>query len=214
MPAALFAFTIENDTDAAIDYTVAATLGNYGCDSGVHAFSQSGDLSALHFRSADVDRPASQRGDLSITTEGDGVEHVDYHLRGQWFDSLSRYWREFAKPGRLRERRYERPRATAQMWRQPEHGTLARRVRIPPGESAEIRFAITWNYPLGAIYWFDRAQPGDPEYAGDPPTWRNYYATQWANSLASGAEALASVERTRSRDGCVPRLAFRLLDAG
>ena len=43
---------------------------------------------------------------------------------------------------------------------------------------------------LGAIYWFDRAQPGDPEYAGVPPTWRNYYATLWADSLASGAEAL------------------------
>src|ERR1700722_20215829 len=39
MPAALFSLEIENDTDAAIDYTVAATLGNYGCDSGVHAFS-------------------------------------------------------------------------------------------------------------------------------------------------------------------------------
>jgi non-lysosomal glucosylceramidase len=190
MPAALFAYTIENDTDAAIDYTVAATLGNYGCDSGVHDFSQSGGLSALHFRSTDVDRPDAQRGDLAITTDGDGVEHVDYHVRGQWFDSLSRYWREFATAGRLRERRYDTPRETAQMWRQPEHGTLARRVRVAPGESAQVRFAVSWNYPLGAIYWFDRAQPGDPEYAGVPPTWRNYYATQWTDALASGAEAL------------------------
>ena len=190
MPAALLAFTIENDTDTSIDYTVAATLGNYGCDSGAHDFSQSAGLSALHFRSVDVDRPNSQRGDLAITTDGDGVEHVDYHVRGQWFDSLSRYWREFATVGRLRGRRYDEPRATAQMWRQPEHGTLARRVRVEPGERAQVRFAITWNYPLGAIYWFDRAQPGDAEYAGVPPTWRNYYATQWADSLASGAEAL------------------------
>jgi non-lysosomal glucosylceramidase len=190
MPAALFAYAIENDTDAAIDYTIAATLGNYGCDSGVHDFSQSGGFSALHFRSADVDRLDTQRGDLAITTDGDGVEHVDYHVRGQWFDSLSRYWREFATAGRLRERRYDKPRATAQMWRQPEHGTLARRVRVAPGESAQVRFAVSWNYPLGAIYWFDRAQPGDPEYAGVPPTWRNYYATQWSDALASGAEAV------------------------
>jgi non-lysosomal glucosylceramidase len=190
MPAALFSFVVENDTDAAIDYTIAATLGNYGCDSGVHAFSQTGSLSALHFASADGDRPAAQRGDLAITTEGDGVEHVDYHVRGQWFDSLSRYWREFAAPGALRERCYTKPRATANMFRAPEHGTLARRVRVAPGKRARVRFAITWNYPLGAIYWFNRAQPGDGEYAGEPPTWRNYYATQWADSLASGAEAL------------------------
>ena len=189
MPAALFAFEVENDTDAAIDYTIACTLGNYGCNSGVHVFSRSGDLSGLHFTSADVDRPPAQRGDLAITTQGDGVEHVDYHVRGQWFDSLSRYWREFAKAGPLTERCYDQPRATAQMWQQPEHGTLARRIRVAPGERAQVRFAITWNYPLGAIYWFSRAQPGDPEYAGDPPTWRNYYATQWADLRASGAEA-------------------------
>jgi uncharacterized protein (DUF608 family) len=189
MPAALFAFTIENDTDAAVDYTIAGTLGNYGCD-GVHVFSQFRDLSSLHFKSADKDAPAWQRGDLAIATQGDGVEHVDYHVRGQWFDSLSRYWREFAKPGSLTERRYEHSRATAQMWRQPEHGTLARRIRVNLGERATVRFAITWNYPSGAVYWFGRAQPGDPEFLGEPPTWRNYYATQWADSLACGAEAL------------------------
>jgi len=70
-----------------------------------------------------------------------------------------------------------------------ELGTLAPRSRVAPGGRAQVRFAITWNYPLGAIYWFNRAQPGDPECAGDPPTWRNYYATQWADSSASGAEA-------------------------
>ena len=66
-----------------------------------HVSRSDGGLSALHFTSADVDRPPAQRGDLAITTDGDGVEHVDYHVRGQWFDSLSRYWREFAKAGPL-----------------------------------------------------------------------------------------------------------------
>ena len=136
MPAALFAFDVENDTDAAIDYTIACTLGNYGCDSGVHVFSRDGDLSALHFTSADVDRPPAQRGDLAITTEGDGVEHVDYHVRGQWFDSLSRYWREFAKAGtadangatsiRARPRRCGSSRSTAR-----SRGAFASR----PGET-------------------------------------------------------------------------------
>ena len=88
-------------------------------------------------------------------------------VRGQWFDSLSRYWREFARPGPLRERRYDEAARDAQnMFRQPEHGTLARRVRVAPGETRRVRFAITWNYPLGSIYWFNRAQPGDPGIRG------------------------------------------------
>jgi hypothetical protein len=76
------------------------------------------------------------------------------------------------------------------MFQQPEHGTLARRLHLASGDVGQVRFAITWNYPLGAIYWFGRAQPGDAEFPGEPPTWRNYYATQWTDSLASGAEAL------------------------
>src|SRR5262245_59983166 len=96
MPVALFTITVENDTDAPIDYTIASTLGNYGCDSGIHTFSQKAGLSALHFTSADTQRPPEQRGDLAITTDGGDVEHVDYHFRGQWFDSLGLYWREFA----------------------------------------------------------------------------------------------------------------------
>ena len=191
MPAALFTFDVTNDTGAAIDYTIAGTLGNYGCDSGIHVFSKDGDLSTLHFTSADTHRADAERGDLAITTSGDGVEHVDYHVRGQWFDSLSLYWREFARSGPLRERRYDKPRATVNMFQQPEHGTLARRIRIAPGETKRVRFAMTWNYPIGSIYWFNRNQPGEPEFTGEPPTWRNYYATQWADAKASGADAMA-----------------------
>jgi len=43
----MFTVSIENDTDAPIDYTVASTLGNYGCDSGMHEFSKKDGLSVL-----------------------------------------------------------------------------------------------------------------------------------------------------------------------
>jgi non-lysosomal glucosylceramidase len=188
MPVAFFEFSIENNTGVPIDYTFASTLGNYGCDSGIHTFSRKDGLSTLHFTSADPGRP-EQRGDLAIVTDGADVEHVDYHFRGQWFDSLARYWREFAQAGRLREQRYEKPRAVRNMFQQPEHGTLAVRVRVMPGETRQVRFTISWNYPLGSIYWFNREQPGSPPFPGTPPTWKNYYATQWADSAASGADA-------------------------
>jgi non-lysosomal glucosylceramidase len=188
MPVALFGFAVENNTASPIDYTIASTLGNYGCDSGIHTFTRKNGLSTLHFTSADTGR-SEQRGDLAITSDGDDVEHVDYHFRGQWFDSLSLYWREFARAGRLRERRYDKPRATRNMFQQPEHGTLAVRLHVPPGETRKVRFAISWNYPLGSIYWFDRDQPGSPLFEGTPPTWKNYYATQWADSAVSGADA-------------------------
>ena len=66
-------------------------------------------------------------------------------------------------------------------WRDASASRRARR--------ATCAFAITWNYPIGSLYWFNRAQPGDPEYSGAAPTWRNYYATQWKNSATTGADA-------------------------
>jgi non-lysosomal glucosylceramidase len=188
MPVALFQFSVENNAEAPIDYTIACTLGNYGCDSGIHNFTRKDGLSILHFTSAETGTP-EQRGDLAITTDGPEVEHVDYHSRGQWFDSLARYWREFAQPGRIRERRYEKPRTVKNMFQQPEHGTLAVRTRLAPGETRQVRFTISWNYPLGSIYWFNRDQPGSPLFEGRPPTWKNYYATQWADSAATGIDA-------------------------
>jgi non-lysosomal glucosylceramidase len=73
MPVALFAISVENDTNAPIDYTIALTLGNYGCDSGIHTFTQQNELSILHFTSADTGYP-EQRGDLAIITDGEDVE--------------------------------------------------------------------------------------------------------------------------------------------
>jgi non-lysosomal glucosylceramidase len=188
MPVALFKFSVENITDAAIDYTFAATLGNYGCDSGIHTFNRENGLSILHFTSAGSEVP-EQTGDLAIVTDENDVEHVDYHFRGQWFDSLARYWREFAQAGRMRELHYEKPRRVRNMFQQPEHGTLAARVRVLPGETREVRFTISWNYPFGSIYWFNRDQPGSPHFPGTPPNWKNYYATEWADSTASGTDA-------------------------
>ena len=98
MPAALFAFDIENDTDAAIDYTLGATLGNYGCDSGVHAFSTSGDLSALHFTSADATgrpQPSAAISRSPPTATASSMSTIISAANGSTV--LSLYWREFAQ---------------------------------------------------------------------------------------------------------------------
>ncbi len=184
MPVAMFSFRIENTTPRPIDYTVAGTLADYLCNAASHDFLQQEGVSALVFRCDDATLHESERGDLALSTEGDGVEHVDHHFRGQWYDSLARYWREFTRAGRLAPRRYETPRPGAHMFGEPEHGTLARRIRVEPGAGADVRFVISWNYPVGHVYWREGQSPEAP------PVWRNYYANHWRDSAASGAEAL------------------------
>ena len=181
-------------------------------------FSTDGDSERAAFHvGGRCSRPAAERGDLAITTDGDGVEHVDYHFRGQWFDSLGLYWREFARPGPLRERRYDSPRAARNMF-QSARARHARRAACAstPGETRRVRFAITWNYPEpAAIYWFNRdCSRATPEYAGEAPTWRNYYATQWADSRAAGADAFARWDALERQTAALPRFALRFVLAG
>jgi non-lysosomal glucosylceramidase len=186
MPAAMFGFELSNPTDGPIDFTLAGTLGNYKCGNGEHHYADG----VLHLASRDTDRPIHELGDLAIATDADDLQHVDYHYRGQWFDDLSVFWREFARVGPLPERHYAEPRKAGNMYYYPEHATLAAKVSVPPRERRTVRFVMTWNFPVGDIYWFNRLKPDAATPAGERPTWRNYYATQWVNAAATARDAL------------------------
>jgi len=196
LPAAMFEIEVTNTGSAAIDYTIGGTLGNHGCQNGVHTF-HDGAVKALHL-TAREELPDWQRGDLTIATDADDVDHMDYHFRGQWFDDLNLFWREFAQAGRLPQRHYETPRLNKNMFDQPEHGTVAARIRVAPGETRRARFAMAWHFPVGQVYWRPNA------VNGETGTWRNYYASQWTDSSAVLAEAFARWDELRA-----PTFAFR-----
>lgn len=195
-PAAIFEIAIANTGAERLDYTVAGTLGNHGCQNGRHSFARAAGVNALTLTAADADTLDDwQRGDLTLATDAEDVDHLDYHFRGQWFDDLNLFWREFARPGRLPRRHYDTPRRNRNMFDQPEHGTLAARVSLAPGETRRLRFAIAWHFPVGQVYW---------RLDGGTGTWRNYYASQWADSAAVAAEIFARYEALRE-----PTFAFR-----
>ncbi len=189
MPVAMFAIELSNTTDAPIDYTLAGTLGNYGNNSGKHVFSKANGVSMLAMSNGDAEPEAeAHRGGVTIATDAADVQHQDFHYRGQWFDDLTLFWKDFAKPGPLPERHYEGPRSR-HMQQFPEHGTLAAKVTVKPGERKTVRFVISWSFPNGDIYWAYRNKPDGQIPDQATPLWRNYYATQWADASASAAEA-------------------------
>ncbi|MFJ6321419.1 MULTISPECIES: GH116 family glycosyl-hydrolase [unclassified Rhizobium] len=206
MPVAMFEFEIVNDTADTLTYTLAGTLGNYGANSGTHNFRQQDGISSLHLTSSDKDLPPTQRGDLTIATDAEDVDHTDHHYRGQWFDDLAVYWKEFARPGRLPKRHYDDPRTSKHMSQQPEHGTLGVRVTVPPGGRKTVRFVISWSFPEGDIYWAYRDKPDGIIPERQTPSWKNYHATQWPDSNASARDALKrwgalAAATTSFRDG-------------
>jgi uncharacterized protein (DUF608 family) len=209
MPVAMLAFELANTTDSPIDYTLAGTLGNHGSNSGKHTFTRMNGVAALHLTSADPDIAEADRGDLTLATDADDVQHQDHHFRGQWFDDLTVFWKDFAKAGPLPARTYDGPRRSRHMQGLPEHGTLAARVTVPPGETRTVRFVISWSFPKGDIAWAFRDKPDGPIPDRPTPLWTNYYATQWADSLASARDAFARWDAL-----VAPTLAFRDLMFG
>lgn len=203
MPAAMLEFEIVNSTADELTYTLAGTLGNYGSNSGRHEFRSAAGLNAMHLTSADPELKEAERGDLTIATDAEVVEHTDYHFRGQWFDDLAVYWKEFARPGPLPTRHYEKPRSR-HMYFQPEHTTLGARVTVPAGGRKTVRFVISWSFPKGDAYWAFRPKPDGVIPDRPTPTWTNYYSTQWADSLAAATDALQRWDQLKART-----LAFR-----
>jgi uncharacterized protein (DUF608 family) len=203
MPVAMLEFEIVNTSAEALTYTLAGTLGNYGANSGRNSFRQAGGISAMHLTSDDPELKETERGDLSIATDAELVEHTDYHFRGQWFDDLAVYWKEFARPGPLPTRHYDTPRSR-HMYFQPEHTTLGAKVTVAAGERRTVRFAIAWNFPKGDVYWAHRPKPDGIIPDRPTPSWTNYYSTQWADSLATATDALTRWDELKQRT-----LAFR-----
>ncbi len=190
MPVAMFAFELVNTTNVPIDYTLAGTLGNYGNNSGKHTFSPTDGVSTLAMTNGDAEEAEAHRGGVAIATDAADVQHQDFHYRGQWFDDLTLFWKDFAKPGPLPQRHYDAPR-TRHMQQFPEHGTLAAKVTVAPGERKTVRFVISWSFPHGDVYWAYRNKPDGQIPNKATPLWRNYYSTQWADASASAAEAFA-----------------------
>jgi uncharacterized protein (DUF608 family) len=204
MPVAMLVFEIANPTDAPIDYTLAGTLGNHGNNSGRHTFQADGGIAALTMTSTQTDLPLWEQGDITIATDAADVEHQDHHFRGQWYDDLTVWWKDFARAGRLPPRHYDQPRTTRHMHLQPEHGTLAAKVTVPAGERRSVRFVVSWSFPQGNAYWAYRDTPDSPIPDRPTPLWKNYYATQWADSRASARDAFGRWEALAS-----PTFAFR-----
>ena len=140
IPAAFFGFTVENNTQDSIDYTLAATLRNPR-DRSVNSFRSGDGLSAMFESHADAAPDAFDRCDMTLATdETDGVSYQEYWYRGGWWDHLETYWRNFTEHSVLQNRRYDSPGRC-------DFGSLYIKKTAAPGEKVSFRVVISWSCP-------------------------------------------------------------------
>ena len=193
IPGAFFAIEVENTTDRRLDYTIAATLGNPLPVANRHTIQKRHALTLLRLDSDALQPVEAGFGDLTIATDAADVSVQRYWFRGAWFDSLEVYWREFASPGRIKDRAYPDGGDVA-----GDQGMLAAHVAVEPGAREQVRFLITWSFPNVTNYW-NSASCETAHSQGLSTVWRNYYATIWENSGASAEYGMRNWDRLYER---------------
>ncbi len=202
IPAGFFEFTLTNTTDQPLTYVLVGVLNNPLPANNVHTVSEHEWGHALELRSDGPAADAVAYGNLTLATDaarhGATVSAQQYWFRGFWFDSLEVYWNDLNTPGPLKNRVYAGSEAGTH-----NEGALAAHLTLAPGESQRVRFVLSWSFPNSENYWkpplnerIDLVEYGaEAEIDPPPPTWKNYYATIWPDSLASAEYALVNWAR-------------------
>lgn len=171
LPAAFFEVEVENTSRETVEYTVCLSAQNPSPPGrGFNEYREHGKVKLILLSTAGVAEDAPEYGQLVVATDASEVSYQEYWYRGSWFDNLQVFWRDFAAPGRLRNRRYPKPQAMVR-----DHASLAAHARVEPGSTARFRFLIAWYYPNCRNYW-------NPE-SDRPRVWRNYYATVFSSAV-------------------------------
>jgi non-lysosomal glucosylceramidase len=197
MPAALFEFTLANTTDEPIDYTIAGVLGH-----GPFRPTEAGPLdergvAGIRIVGNAAEKNAEDHAELALATDAAETSRQSYLYHGLWFDSLQVYWKDFTRPGRLKERRNLPHYATGGMRRDRDHSLQAAHVTVAPGEQKTVRFVLAWYAPNFHKYWISPVWHFEHSGADAGP-WRNWYATEWKGAAAIAREALSAWPRLQA----------------
>lgn len=190
LPAAFFEWEIENTDDAAITYTVCLSAGNpipkerimhqYG-----EAVGENGrTLRMIQLGSRQFGEEDPSFGELTLATDAEETSCQKFWYRGGWCDGLEMFWADFTTPGPLKPRSYPEDEPPAS---RRDTASLAAHLTIASGEKKRVRFVISWHFPNAHNYW-------NPAPEGTN-TWRNYYATLFADSQATAKYALEQWDR-------------------
>jgi len=188
LPAAFFEFHVTNSTSAPLAYTLLGVLANPLPANNLNRVLSEPWGHALHLTSDAANAETPRAGDLTLATDARDVSWQRYWYRGKWFDNLEVYWHDMLSPGPFHDRVYAPERAGAR-----NEGLLAARLELASGATGRVRFVITWSFPDCENYWTDTAPCCG--FASARPTWKNYYATLWPDSLASASYALENWDR-------------------
>ena len=186
LPAAFFEFTVENPEEREIQYQLAFSVRNPYAVNRNKAQKRDG-ITGITLQNTQCDDSAIEYGDLTMATDAADTLTQSYWYRGRWLDPIVTYWNEFSALKDMSERSYEEEAGLSV-------ATLVAKLTVPGKESRKVRFLLSWNVPNCYNYWSEYK-----DEQGQHITWKNYYATVFANSRESAQYCLKNWDMLYSR---------------
>ncbi|MBQ9783323.1 MAG: hypothetical protein IJW44_02270 [Clostridia bacterium] len=184
IPAAFFEIRFTNTSDHPICFGAACSLHRPfpGQNHAIRETAASGILMRSCADEASVDYR-----DLTVLCLSEQAQLQPCWYRGALQDAITTFWREFSEGSELRPRAYDGE-------AKKDTGSVYTQAEIPAGGSKSFRFLIAWNTPNTYNYWKSYR-----EEEGMNTSWKNYYATLWQDSRASGLYAAGNWDMLERR---------------
>ena len=196
IPIAIFRYQLTNKTNKLLKISVCGSMENFigmdgsklhqdrrgifvplGADKNQNEFRKESGFQGIFMYSQGVDSTSEQWGTMALATDCQGkISYRTSFLPGIWNSDLLEFWDDFSNDGLLSERpapQIDNPRAS-----------LAVKIELPPKETKEIQFFITWHFPNR--YAWSKIRVG------------NYYTTQYRDAwdvLKKNLPRLPQLER-------------------
>lgn len=170
IPAAFFEIKIISKADD-IRYTVILSVAN-PFEESVNQKISNGPYTAVQLMYYGKKPSDKEYGDITVAVDCKDGLYQEYWYRGGWQDGVTTFWRDLSD-GSFENRRYAEP-------GKGDVCSVGASKALRSKESTAFRFVISWNVPNNFNYW-------DPykDTDGNDVTWKNYYATLFADSAAS-----------------------------
>jgi non-lysosomal glucosylceramidase len=190
IPVGMFEISFHNPTDAAIDYTAVGVVGH-----GLRPPTKAGKVgrkgvTGVKVATDEPDTGSPDYAELVLATDAKTASRQTHLYRGHWFDALEVYWKDLHRPGPFTDRDYGTVDMAGGMGRNRDSSLVAGHVRVEPGETRTVRFALAWYAPNFRKYWVTPVWHFR-QASGAMGQWKNWYATEWASADQIATEVLS-----------------------
>jgi uncharacterized protein (DUF608 family) len=207
LPCAVFRYTVKNESERPLRISVAGSLPNmvgfthfdafgnmHVKDGAKNEYREGEGFRGIYYSSAGVEPAALDFGNVALITTEAAPSHKAAWLEGGWCDGIQDFWDEFSAGAGLSptsDFRAQGGRLKSDQKR-PLVGSLGVTKDLAPGAAAVFAFALAWYFPNRPRSWHPER---GSEYVGNPPTFRNFYATRFADAWAVGGYLVRNLER-------------------